>query len=220
MPRRTRMLVTALALIGIATPAAASDCRLAPNYQLSFMRPASSLGERALPGGQERHQLPADRLRYAQREVGLGLNLGLSNPSGGSTINADGALAIGERMRAVAALGSCDPGVEGADNGIIFGGAFAMHFLGSVDSPWGIVGQLGVSRFSSGGASFLSVPVIVGAGWAVSERAVVYAGPMLSHERTSSGGSGYSYSDSTSRPCRRPGHRPEAADHPSPSSRR
>lgn len=185
---------TMLLLGAFAAPAAATDCWLAPSYQLHFLRRAEILegpSDRSLtePGAAD------NMLRYPRRELAGGLNYGFNDPSGQSTVNADAAFSIGRRMRALLGIGTCDPKF-GTGRELVFGAAFGGQFGMFKEGRVGLVGQLAVNRYEVSDATVLEIPVILGAGLNMSERTTLYAGPMLHYESVSMDGFGYSDSES------------------------
>jgi hypothetical protein len=187
-----RVSAAGLLLGAFATPATATDCWLAPSYQLHFLRRTVVLE------GQADRNMAADAdnpLRYPRHELAGGLNYGFNDPSGQSTINADAAFSIGRRLRAVLGIGTCDPKFDTGRSlvlGAAFGGQLGMFHEGKV----GLVGQMAVNRYEVNDATVLEIPLLLGAGLNVSERTTLYAGPMLHYESVSTDAFGYSDSES------------------------
>ena len=188
----------ALLLGASASPAAATDCWLAPSYQLHFLRRTALLEGPADPS---RTDAAAEDgvLRYPRRELAGGLNYGFNDPSGQSTLNADAAFGFGRRLRGLLGIGTCDPKFD-TGRELVIGAAFGGQLAALQEGRVGIVGQIAVNRYGVGDGTILEVPVILGAGVNLSERTTLYAGPMLHYESYSFDGAGYSESESETNP--------------------
>jgi hypothetical protein len=192
------LAASAVLLGAFASPASATDCWLAPSYQLHFLRRTA-----LLEGPVDRSRTDAagedDMLRYPRRELAGGLNYGFNDPSGQSTLNADVAFGFGRRMRGLFAIGTCDPKLD-TGRELVFGAAFGGQLGEFREGRAGIVGQIAINRYGVGDGTVLEIPVILGAGLNLSERTTLYGGPMLHYESYSLDGAGYSESESQTNP--------------------
>ncbi len=168
-----------------AAPAAASDCWMAPLYELSFARP--------LGGGMPAAPEPGGGVSEQIFEFAGGLNQGFNHPAG-RTFDLDAALVLAHRFRFGGALGLCNPRV-GSGLPLVLGISVATQLRGGAGSRFDLVAQAGASGHRADDFTVLTIPVLLGAGLELAPQVTIYAGPMAEYTRGSAVGFEYTTSE-------------------------